>query len=515
MATTEVPPPRLRSLALAAACALGVAAAPAHANLRITPEINATFTATDNGGLLPDTIAKSDVIVDVAPRVHMVGLGASYKLDADIGADMLEYANKTAPSRILPSGHASLVTTLADRWLYLDTNLQVEQSVSNPFGVQSDVGSSANRITTSRYTVAPFIDHEFTPNLSLYARAERRWVKRSEVTNSSFTAPNAHEDNQSFRLVEHPQPFGYSLEYDGQRTTYQGDTVTVLDTRIGRAVGSYALQPDTVLSLVAGRERNEFSLSSHTDSIYGLRFKWTPSERTLVSAEGEHRFFGTGWDVEVTHRSPFVALAMHAVRRPSALSSQQLLGGEGTTAGLLDAMLTTRYPDPLVRSQLVQQLISQLGLPPQLRGAVEVFSDAPQLEQGLDFTGALRGRVTTFTANVYERRYVLLARPNDPLSTLLTDDAANQQVGLTLTLSRRLDSQTSGTLVAGHSRLHGLGAHSADVTNQSRIGLNLTRQLGPQTSVNAGVRRQVMTTTVVSNSTMHESAVFVGLGHRF
>ena len=500
---------------------------PALANLRVTPELSATFTATSNGSLQsdspaksngslqPDALAKSDVIVDIVPRLRMEGSGGGYTLNADLTADALMYAANTSPNRILPSGFARLVSTVSDRWLYLDTSVQVEQSVANPFGVLSDTASSANRITTARYAVAPYLSHEFSPTLSLLARTERRWIRRYVDDTASVNAPNANEVNDAVRLTERGQPFGYSLEYDGQHVTFEGENATILATAAGRAVASYAFEPETVFSLVAGREQNEFSLSRRSDTIYGLRFKWAPSERTSLSIQGEKRFFGNGWEVGFAHRSPMVALAFNAVRRLTALASSHLLGGQGTTAGLLDSMLTTRYPDPAARSQLVQQLISQLGLPAQLSGAVEVFSDAPQLERGMDFSGALRGRLTTLTLSLYVREYLLLARSDDPLSSFVLGDAANKQYGATLSLNRRLDALTAVTLVGGYSRLRSLGQRTSGVTNQGRLGLNVTRQLGPATTLNAGLRRQIMTTTVVNEGTVHESAVFVGLGQRF
>jgi uncharacterized protein (PEP-CTERM system associated) len=492
-------------------------ALPAQAGVQVIPEANVTVTATDNGGLEPDSQAKSDTIIDITARLRMLGRGAGYQLDVNLAADALEYVERTAPNRVLPSGYASLVATLLDRWLYLDTSMQVEQTMSNAFGVLSDTGSSANRLTTARYAVAPYLSHEFSPTLSLLARTERRWVKRYAVdTAGGLVSPNAREANDSIRITEVPQPFGYSLEYTGHRVNFEGDVPTELSTQAARGTLSYAIDPVTAsAALVVGRERNEFSLSRHTDPIYGVRFKWTPSERTTLAAEVERRFFGNGWDVELAHRSPFVALALHGVRRPTDLSSSRLLGGEGTTAGLIDAMLSTRYPDPATRAPLVQQLINQLGLPPQLRGPVELFSDAPQLDQALDLTAAVRGRLTTVTMGVYTRKLLRLSRTDDPLSTLLDDDTGTRQNGVSVAVNRRLDPLTSLTLLATHSRIQGMGLHAADRTIQTRYGFSATRQLSPSTTFNAGLRRQFMRTTVVSDGTMHESALFVGLNHRF
>jgi uncharacterized protein (PEP-CTERM system associated) len=280
-------------------------------------------------------------------------------------------------------------------------------------------------------------------------------------------------------------------------------------------VGTFAPQPHIVLGLIGGRERNEFSLTRRTDSIYGLRFELVPGERSSISAQAEHRFFGTGWDVQAKHRSPFIALAFRSVRQPVALASTQLLGTASSTAGLLDAMLTTRFPDPAARQALVSDLIARLGLPRQLRGPVEVFSDAPQLEQGVDLSAALQGRLTTLTLTAYQRRYSQLMRSDDPLAPLLPDDQANRQYGVSLNLNRRLDPLTALNFGLSSSRLRGHGAHEGDVTEQRLATVTLSRQLAPATTFSVGARRRLSDTTILGAADVHESAAFAALSHRF
>lgn len=509
---------RYRPVALAAVClAVALFGTNAHAeSWRVTPEVAINATATDNGALAADGLAKSDLVLDFAPRLHARGQGGRFRVDVDFGLEALVYTRKTAPDRVLPSGRAALQSTLADRWFYLDASTQVDQSTADPFGVQTDTPSTVNRLTTARYSLAPYVSHEFSPSLSLLGRLERQWVRHSGQEGGSAAVADWHEDDQTLRLVQRPLPLGYSLEYSGQRTTYEDGTGSTLALEAARAVGSFAVRPETVLSLVLGREHSEFSLAQYTDPIYGARVDWAPSERSTLHAEAEHRFFGTGWDVQLRHRSPFVALALRAVRRATARESSQLLGGgAGSTTGLLDAMLTTRYPDPQVRDALVQDLVNKLGLPAQLRGAVEVFADAPQLEQGVDMSAAFQGRLTTVTVETFSRSYVRLVHPNDPLLPLLPDDPSNRQYGGSASVTRRLSPITAITLIGSRVRLHGVGNREGDVTNQGRVSLNLTRQLAPTTTLTVGARRQVTKSTLAGVGQVHESAVLFGLGHRF
>jgi uncharacterized protein (PEP-CTERM system associated) len=506
----------LRPVALAAACTVVAFALPAGAEpFRIVPELTATVTATNNGALTGDAQAQHDLIVDIAPRLSFHSRGGGYTLDGDVALDALVYTQKSAPDRVLPSGRVALKSSLVDRWLYLDVDGTAEQTAANPFGVLTDVPSSVNRVTTLRYGLAPYLSHEFTPTLSLLARAEQHWTRRRADDDTTLLLRDARESNNTVRLTERAHPLGYSFEYSGQRTTYLGDTQTALSTEAVRAVATLAPQPHIVLGAVGGRERNEFSLTRRTDPVYGLRFELVPGERSSLTAAAEHRFFGTGWDVQLKHRSPFLALALRAVRQPVALASSQLLGTASSTAGLLDAMLTTRHPDPVARGALVSDLIARLGLPQQLRGPVEVFSDAPQLEQGLDLSAALRGRLTTLTLSAFQRRYSRLMRADDPLAPLLPDDQANRQQGVALNLNRRLDPLTALNFGLSTNRLRGQGAREGDVTEQRLATVSVSRQLAPATTVTLGARRRLSDTTVAGAADVHESAAYATLSHRF
>src|SRR5690606_19862063 len=139
-----------------------------------------------------------------------------------------------------------------------------------------------------------------------------------------------------------------------------------------------------------------FAVQADTDSVYGARLAWRPTERTDLNASVGHRFFGWGGKLEARHRSPFLALAARLERGPIARPSSLLLvPAGGDLASLLDAAFTTRYPDAAQRDAIVRNLMTSRGLATELSGPVDVFPDYVQLRQFASLNATFLGRTTT------------------------------------------------------------------------------------------------------------------------
>ena len=140
------------------------------------------------------------------------------------------------------------------------------------------------------------------------------------------------------------------------------------------------------VALVAGRERYRIAVGLPEDShsIYGVRTEWTPSDRTKLEASVERRFFGTGWEAIFTHRSPFLAWKLSALRQASSYAERLFSTPAGSNvAALLDAAFMTRFPDPTERARAVQDFLAQRGLPANVTTSVSVFSDRVDLYNAL------------------------------------------------------------------------------------------------------------------------------------
>ncbi len=491
------------------ACTVAIAQA-----WRIVPEVQATVTATDNAGFDESNAERKDLILAVSPSIRIAGRGPQYTIDGQLGLNALYYSRESEPNRILPNGRVALSAAPVPRWLLLDAVVSVDQTAADPFEPQPTEQSTVNRLTSARLTVSPALKHDFSDIDTVELRTTQTWTRLRGETDATGGRSNSHAQAHLFRLERRPAPLGGAVELSREETRY--GSVVALESTAARALLSFAPDPQMSFGVVVGRERTRFSFTESSDSIIGLRADLAPTERSRILASVERRYFGTGWDVEARHRSPFVALSAQFVRRATAQTSSTVLGGGAGTASLLDSMLTSRYPDPTARAAVVQDLVDRLGLPAKLGQPVEVFSDTAQLEQGSNFTAAFMGRLTVVTLGLFSRQFEQLQRADDPLPPVAGYDQANRQRGISLGFNRRLSALTSLDLLLRWSRIEGLGARDGDVNEERDARVALVHQLSARSTWTIGASYRSSDATLVGLPTAaNETTVFMGLGHRF
>ncbi|AKJ29906.1 TIGR03016 family PEP-CTERM system-associated outer membrane protein [Caldimonas brevitalea] len=498
-------------LRLALCC---LAASPVTAQtLRADAEVTTTATATNNSRYSDSGDRPSDLVLDVAPRVRLERRGARLDLSAEAGLNALHYTGGTRPSRVLPEGRLRLRSEPVEQWVHVDADALVEQSATEAFSGRAELSSSVDLATTTRLRLAPYVERRLTSSLSLLARTEHDWTRR-EGDELQPDQERVYQQRHLVRLARQPLPFGFDAEWSKEDASYGGDSVSALEIETLRAVASYAFDPELVLGVIAGHERSSFFGSTESDGLYGLRLQWAPTERTALDAVVERRFLGTGWQLRWQHRSPFIAFHLSSSRQPVVQGTSQELGeGGGDVASLLDAILTTRHPDPVQRAALVQDMIQRLGLPTQLIGPVELFSNYAQLEQDTTASIALLGRRTTLTASVYMRKLERLRRDDDPFAGVAVGTADSEQRGLLVNVNRRLTPTTQGDVRLSWTQVEGLGLLEGSRSREKALRVSLHHNLSPRSFVTFGVRRQLLDSNVSGPS--QESAAFAGLGHRF
>ncbi|MCW7537525.1 TIGR03016 family PEP-CTERM system-associated outer membrane protein [Aquabacterium sp. A7-Y] len=485
-------------------------------SLRAEAEVQTTVTATNNSRYGQSSETNSDLVLDVAPRVRLQRRGARLSLSGEAGLHAVHYARGTLGSRLLPEGRFTLESEPVEEWVRLDANGAVEQTASDAFSGRPDAGSSVNRATYKRWRIAPAIDRRLSPSLSLLARSEHSWSRRSGDEAVVTGSGRVYEQRQLLQLERDPLPLGGAVEYSREDSSYGDDKQSALELEALRLVASYAFDTEFVLGLVAGHERNAFAGNTEErDSIRGVRLQWRPSERTELRGAVERRFMGTGWNLDWQHRSPFVAIHLRSSRRPVAQSSWQTLGGGagGEVAPLLDAILTTRYPDPLQRQALVQDIIAGLGLPTELLKPIDLVANYAQLEQDNSVSIALLSRRTTVTASVFARKLERLRRTDDPAFDFVAGGADNEQRGVGLNINRRLSRTVQAELALSWSKVVGLGLLEGSTSREKTLRASMHHNLSPKTDVTVGVRRYLLNSSLTGPS--QETAGFLGLGHRF
>lgn len=482
---------------------------------RLEPSIAATILATDNSGY-SSAGDENDQVLDLVPRLRIFGQGGRTEVDADLGVHVLRYLQDTQRNRALPDARANLKATLIDRWAYLDARLVSEQTSDDPYSARPDLASSVNRITTNRLRLSPYLDHRFSPSLSLQARSDNAWTRRSGSDDPLDPRRDAFEQRHFLRLAQQSPRLGLAGEVQDLNVSYSGDADDVLSLRGARAVATFGFGPQLQLGLVGGRERSRFpvagAMQEYSDTVYGLRGLWLPTERTRLRASVENRFFGTGWEAEFTHRSPLWAVQLRTFREPTALPASQIMSPLSTeVASLLDAILTTRHPDPGERRRLVRSMVDGLDLPEILERPIEVYSDRAQLQTGSSASLALLGRRTTATLTLQSLRMRQLTAEGEAAPTP-DPSSDNKQVGVGLDVRHRVAPRTTLGVRLRATRLEGLGGATPE-TDEKTLRLSLTHALSERAAVTVGVRRQMLDSNIRPDA--RENAVFVGLSQRF
>jgi uncharacterized protein (PEP-CTERM system associated) len=483
---------------------------------RVEPAARATMTATNNSGFADATETGSDLVLELIPRVAFTGRGARFKADGFVEANLLTYVNKTLPNELVPRARFDANATAIERWLYLDAGAGIEPITSDPYAPVSNGTFASLRLDTTQYRLSPYIDHAFSPTVSLLYRNDNIWTRRRAELAATDPRRDTEFHSNSFTFTQQPVPLGYSLEANQERTSYVNSSNSTFELVAVRGVLTYAFDPTLAVGAVVGRERSEFVSSIATDTIRGLRLRWRPSERTDLDASVERRFFDKGWDVRWSHRSPFLAMNVNFARKPAAQPTSFLLPAAGSDArSLFNAAYTTRYPNPAERAVVVDNAIAVLGTLATGTGTgpIEAYTDYAQVQQGATLSVAFLSPLSALTFQLYTLTSEQLRRTNSAGLSLPPSIADNTQLGGSVRFNRRLTSTFSVEALVNGEKIEGLGSAQGQATSSKSAQLTGSQAVAPKTQVFAGTRWQVSHSTVVSSA--QETAVFLGIEHRF
>jgi uncharacterized protein (PEP-CTERM system associated) len=482
---------------------------------RVSPAVKATAITSSNVGMQAAGNTTMDTVLTITPQVQLLGTGPDYRLTGTVAADMVQYLGRSRADRILPRGQVVLNTRVVDRLFFVDAELGADTTSSTPFDLLGDGATFYNVATTTRERFSPYFDRELSPSSRITARSDHVWTQGRGTTTVANTADNAdaYVQTHTARYDLRPEPAGLRGEFNHQNTSYSDSSAGGLTLQTARLSALYAPDPTLTLGLTGGRDSAKYTTNNVSETLRGVSMRWAPSERTVFDALVEKRFFGNGWTVNFTHRSPFMAVSAGLVRQATTYAARLgVLQAGGDVPTLLDAILRTRIQDEALRQIAVQDLIAKRGLPNTLTGPVDLFSRTVQLQQGANVTMALVGVRHTVTFRVFQIRTEDLRGPTEDSIIGLASDAT--QRGATLGVSRRLTPETTADLSFTHTKTDGLGPNLALHASNSIVRLGATHSLSPRTTLSGAVRHQTGSSSIIgANAT--ESAVSVGMLHRF
>ncbi|HEX5358045.1 MAG TPA: TIGR03016 family PEP-CTERM system-associated outer membrane protein [Aquabacterium sp.] len=503
----------LACLLLAGGCALPAAQAQTQTT-KIQPTLDLQVLSTDNVNAAASGPRQSDVITTATAGVNVKAKGANATLEGQYRLSAVNYANGTQPDRILPSGALNLHTDILRQGVGLDANVSSEQVQANfnNATTSSSTPNTANTYTNTRYGLSPYISRPLDADTHVEARLGRTWLKSSQNSTALAARPNSYADDHRLLLTRRPTRIGYELDADYQTTHISGQSDPSLTQKSGKASVLYALSPELEVGLTAGRESTQVLTRKLDDTIRGARFQWRPGERTLLKAQVEDRFFGKAWQVEATHRSPWLALGFSSRRQPETYTSSLGTWQAGSSMqSLYDAMLTTRITNPVERKNAVADLIASRNLPTTIGSTRDAYD-----------LGAVLRETTTGRLAVMGRRDVLTLSAGLNRSHPLLIDSTVSLLPPPRTKEYFFDTQLNHRLTPLSTISGGLRWSRAVNTPDGQAPIlsrdfswraTFNTALSSDATASMGLKHQISHTPSTTSS--DESSMFVGLGYRF
>lgn len=506
---------RLDAAAVAALVASTLTICPAHAERwAIEADVGSQLTRTSNALLGVGTDEVADTVAALRGRFAVLGEGARLKVAGSAALSGVGYADHTVAKQAVLEADLNARLVAIERLFFIEAGYRAAQTSADPFGARPDSTSAVgNSRTTSQWRFSPSLESALGTNMRYRVRSDNTWS--SEIaTQSDARVANAggYFGRQSASIERDPTPFGWRAEAERAETRYANSAAEPLTSDLARVGLRYRIDTDVTLGLRAGLEHNNFVPSEQTGSTYGFDAQWQPSPRTALSASLDHRFFGSSWAASLLHRQPRWALSATLSRNIDTTPQSLLeLPPTNDVTALLDAMFTTRFPDPLQRLQIVQDLIARQGLPGATLSPTTLYAQRVSIVTAQRANLAFTGVRSTFAVSGYS------VQTRDALDSgpLITGSPVgnNTQYGAAIAFAHRLSALIGANVGLDWSSIRSLQSVAPDRTTERNARVQLSAQLAPKTSAYIGARYRRLESNVVNDG--NERAVFVGADHRF
>lgn len=447
----------------------------------VESRVSAGVTVSSNGGL--NNNGRSEQTLDVSPGVRMVADTPRVRGYLDYSLHALNYLQDTSGNELRHALQAQAVLNAWDQRAFLELSGVVDDQARSALG--TPVGSSladVNRTQTTRFRVSPYLRGRLGGDIDTELRYAWQAANADAADRSDIT-------DQLVSLRLNSAMTGQTLGWTATLLTQDTDYSLARRTRSDSAQVGLVVQPTPQLRLTAsvGRERNDIlTLQRESYNYNGVSVDWRPSPRSRVLVAVDDRYFGTGHNILLEHRTGLTVWRYTDTRAADNDPLQQGTASLGSVYDLLDNLYSGLEPDPIRRAQLVQAELLRLGLP----------ADAQLLQNFLTSSSTLQRRQELSVALVGTRSVLTFALGRSRVERLGTFVGLGDDFDQFTAIAQR-----SWSLRFGH-RLTPLTAISADLTRQvtkgnlagfdtrlTEFSVGLTTRLAERTSGTLTLRR--------------------------
>ena len=502
----------MRSLLLSAALSALLACPAWAAKWEIVPSLSVGEIYTDNLSLSSDTSKQSAWVTQVVPAISLSAIGAESRFNLYYAPALIHYSNGAAEDKTYHQLSAFGTAELAKKLLFVDAGASVgPQSISllAPLSLSS-FNTTGNIATVGTYYVSPFLRRDFGSAVQAEARFTYTVVNSDDLS----VLPDSVANRVNLRLNSGPayRLLAWGIDYKKEIINYE--TQQDIDTEVFAANARRLITPTVGLLAQAGYDyyRSGAAEPASEGPSWGLGFDWAPTPRTRLAATAGRRFYGNDYFLDFRHRTRLSAWSAGYSQDVTTTRSQFAVPVTASTAGYLDTMFVSQFPDPAARKKAVEEFIARTGLPPSLSEPVNFFSSQLFIERRWQASAGIMGVRNVLIANVFRvNREQLIGDVVLPGTGDFVSGNTIIQTGTGLFWTSRVTALNLWNLRAGYTRNEFPGTGQID--NISYVVMGLNRQFQPRLSGSLNYRLQQNDSNIGSDYT--ENAVFATMQMRF
>ena len=452
----------------------------------MTPSLTLSETYTDNVFLSPRGSRQSDWITQVIPGISVTTNAPRLRLGASYAPEFVYHAQTEREDKVFHRGNAVGTLELADELLFLEAGARVDQHDVSLQGrlTTSNVNITGNRATAATTYVSPYLRRD----IGSAARAEARLTYSALESDEDQTLPDNTARRILLRLANGPayRLLTWEAAYTGESIKYETQQETT--SKVLTVSARRSITATVGLLAQAGYERYDTGLAEALeDPRYSAGLDWTPTSRTRLAATAGQRLGDETYSFEFRHRTRLTTWNVTYAEDVTTSREQFFVPATQSTAGALDQMFLSQYPDPVARQKAVQEFTARMGLAPSLGAPVNFFSDQLFLQKRWLASAGLQGSRNTLVATAFWEKRELAAGALSPVDDFAASESIRTSGG-SLAWGLRLAARTTWNLQAGYTRSAFLDSGQVDdfVTLQA----GFTRQLQPRVSGSLSYRLQ-------------------------
>jgi hypothetical protein len=473
----------------------------------VTPSLKLAETYTDNVFLSPKGSRQSDWITQIIPGISATANGPRLRLDAFYAPEIAYYAQTQREEKVFHRGRAVGTLELADELLFLEAGAKVDQydvSLQGPL-TTSNVNITGNRATAATTYVSPYLLRD----VGSAGRAEARFTYTTwESDGSQRTLPDNTARRVDLRLTNgsasrlarpsralgssgissgsYDAPAltwdvaysGESIEYETREQTTSEEFTASGERRITHAVSLLAL---------AGYERYDTGTETLAGPRWSAGFGWTPTPRTRLAVTAGQRLDEDTYSFQFSHRTRLSTWNVTYAEDVTTSREQFFVPATQSTAGALEQMLLSQYPEPVARQKAVQDFIARMGLPPSLGSTINFFSNQLFLQKRWLASVGLRGARDTLLATAFWESRELVRGTAAPAGDFAASGSIRTSGG-SLAWGFRLTARDTWNHEMGYTRSEFVD--SGQVDDFAYLQAGLTRRFQPRVSGSLHYRLQ-------------------------